>query len=170
MYEKLKRWLHSPELWKRQAARLALDAIRGTAAERGLTEADVIAAVEAIEREEGVEETLIDEYVRTVTRALTEAGRTLPGDVYFNIFPTSDFNACAQATPHGYLCLLNQGLCELLYNVSLACLYPLRANTEKELFGTGSDLASLLPGQQDLRGNSRLQEALTALRAITEFR
>jgi len=163
MYQELKKWLDSPEPRKRQAAKLALDASLGMAADLGMTEADVIALLEGPEESKGQQGTFIDEYVATVKQALSASNSQLPGDVYFNTFPTDDFNACARVTPNGFLCLLNQGLCELLYNVSLACVYPLRAGTGEELFAKQSELVSLLPSPQDLATDPKFAEALAVL-------
>jgi Zn-dependent peptidase ImmA (M78 family) len=50
----------------------------------------------------------------------------LPTEVYFNEFPTGEFNANARLVDDGALCLLNYGLVETLYNLSLCCCFPMR--------------------------------------------
>lgn len=52
---------------------------------------------------------------------------TLPTELYFNVFPTGAFNACAQRTDNGMLILLNSGLLKLIYNISCACCFPVHS-------------------------------------------
>lgn len=56
--------------------------------------------------------------------------RTTTDSVYCGEFPTGEFNASARRVKTGHLILLNRGLRQLLYNLSLAASYRIKDGNE----------------------------------------
>lgn len=75
----------------------------------------------------------LDDYVAVVTEAMALKGVGPPENVYFNVFPTGEFNAVARPAGGGYLCLLNTGLLRLLSNVAHAACFPVRVSDDQIL-------------------------------------
>lgn len=72
-------------------------------------------------------DTYIDKYAHEVLPFFD--GITNLNNIYFNEFPTNDFNANIKPTKNGYLCLLNTGLLRLIYGLTFAICYPLKGST-----------------------------------------
>ena len=64
----------------------------------------------------------LDLYTAQVGSVLAENRMNSPIPFYFGEFPTNEFNAVAQPTDSGALCLVNTGLIQFLQNFSKACL------------------------------------------------
>lgn len=50
-------------------------------------------------------------------------GLNLSEEIYFNVFPTNDFNASAHCTENGHIVLLNRGVIKLIHNVIYNSFY-----------------------------------------------
>ncbi|MEO1518325.1 MAG: hypothetical protein AAFV95_25125 [Bacteroidota bacterium] len=60
-----------------------------------------------------------------VEHLLQDKDIQLSEKVYYNVFPTGEFNASAYPTPHGFLCLLNRGILKLVYSIIYNSFYLL---------------------------------------------
>ena len=103
----------------------------------------------------------LSDYLEAVKEKLASRGALLPADVYFNVFPTGEFNAVALPAQAGYLCLLNTGLLRLLSNIARACCYPVHGNGTTVLL-TRADHA-------DRQGSATFISLAVAVRVILNY-
>jgi hypothetical protein len=61
----------------------------------------------------------VGRYLKDICRVLNDMNIPLAKEIYFEEFPTRQFNACVKPTPSGLLCLLNTGLLKLIYHVAV---------------------------------------------------
>lgn len=121
----LKKTLESQDKHKREEARLTLEMVKKCAVAEGISSEDFFKNIFSnIHRNSN----LINDYGGHLNRFLRQQGRNIPADVYFNEFPTGDFNACAIRSKNGYICLLNDGLLQLVKHISYSCFYPLKVD------------------------------------------
>lgn len=62
----------------------------------------------------------VGRYLLMISQALQDQVLGVPANLLFAEYPTHQFNACVVSTPDGDLCLMNTGLLQLLYHVSVA--------------------------------------------------
>ncbi|MFC1898374.1 hypothetical protein ACFLYJ_02260 [Candidatus Cloacimonadota bacterium] len=74
--------------------------------------------------------------VKLVLDACKELGYKFDKNIFFGDFPTGDFNANVRPTQNGYLCLINNGLKRLLYNLPYAWFSAFNQKTLSKSFLT----------------------------------
>lgn len=67
-----------------------------------------------------------------VNGALDELGIDIPHQLYFNTYPTEDFNAVAIGARSGVLCLLNFGVPRLVYAVAKALSFAFSSQSQSQ--------------------------------------
>ena len=79
---------------------------------------------------------------RFIGSLLVDKRISLSQPIYFNIFPTGEFNAGAYRTENGTLCLLNKGILKLIYSITYNCFYLL----SERAFQTKKNIKSQVAG------------------------
>lgn len=69
----------------------------------------------------------LEESVDDILNILEDKENQISTEMYFNVFPSYDFNAIARRSKSGVICLLNKGLIRLLYNIAYSSCYVVRS-------------------------------------------
>jgi hypothetical protein len=76
----------------------------------------------------------------------------VPGEIFFNTFPTNEFNAVSCKVPSGYLCLISEGFIDLVNHFSFILAAATQLKQSRCGFISGRELIEAPIGRQTLQG------------------